>query len=463
MSNALAEVSFRDPAGFVYTQQGDLRRQVNLVYRDHYDRLMDSGLYNELVEARLLVPHEELMAEGWEPDRAYKVIRPEPIEFISYPYEWSFSQYKDAALATLEIQRRALERGMTLKDCSAYNLQFHRGGPVFIDTLSFEIHREGEPWVGYRQFCEHFLAPLALMALRDHRLNQLSRANIDGIPLDLAVRLLPARSWLRWGLVLHLRLHERLQRAHTTQPVKKPATPGRMSVSRNALLGLIDSLASTVRGLRWRPAGGGWASYEEDLPYTAEGFDRKVRIVRELIERARPRTVWDLGANTGHFSRIAAESGASTIAFDFDPACIDKAYRDVRARDETRLLPLVLDLFNPSPASGWMNRERNSIFERGRPEMVVALALIHHLAFVGNQPMENLAEFFRGLAPWLLIEFVPESDPQVRLLAEQRAGIHHEYTRETFEQCFGKHFLIIASEPVTERGRLLYLLRRRGD
>jgi ribosomal protein L11 methylase PrmA len=236
-----------------------------------------------------------------------------------------------------------------------------------------------------------------------------------------------------------------------------------MSVSRNALKGLIDSLASTVRSLRWRPAGGGWASYEEDLPYTAEGFERKVRIVRELIERARPRTVWDLGANTGHFSRMAAECGASTIAFDFDPACIDKAYRDAQARDETRLLPLVLDLFNPSPASGWMNRERSSIFERSRPEMVMALALIHHLAFVGNQPMENIAEFFRGLAPWLLIEFVPESDPQVRLLAEQRAGIHHEYTRETFEQCFGKHFLIIASEPVTERGRLLYLMRCRGD
>jgi ribosomal protein L11 methylase PrmA len=236
-----------------------------------------------------------------------------------------------------------------------------------------------------------------------------------------------------------------------------------LSVSRNALLGLIDSLASTVRGLRWRPPGGGWASYEEALPYTAEGFEHKVRIVRELLEKARPRTVWDLGANTGHFSRMAAESGASTIAFDFDPACVEKAYLDARARDETRLLPLVLDLFNPSPASGWMNRERASIFGRGHPEMVMALALIHHLAFVGNQPMENLAEFFRGLAPWLLIEFVPEGDPQVRLLAEQRSGVHHDYTRETFERCFSKHFSTITSEPVTERGRILYLLRRRDD
>lgn len=463
MTSILAEISFRDPAGFMYTQGGDLRRQVNLVYREHYDRLMASGLYDELVGARLLIPHEELASQGREPARAYKVIRPEPVEFISYPYEWSFSQYRDAALVTLEVQRRALARGMTLKDCSAYNVQFHRGRPVFIDTLSFEVQREGEPWVGYRQFCEHFLAPLALMAMRDHRLNQLCRTNIDGISLDLAVRLLPARSWLDWGLVLHLRLHERLQRSHTAGPARQPATRGSLTVSRHALLGLVDSLESTVKRLRWRPARGGWASYEEDLPYSAEGYDRKARLVRELIERSGARTIWDLGANTGHFSRIAAESGASTVAFDLDAACVERAYLDVRAREETRLLPLVLDLFNPSPGCGWMNRERSSIFDRGRPEMVMALALIHHLAFVGNQPMENLAEFFHRLAPWLLIEFVPESDPQVRLLSAQRAGAHHEYNRETFERCFGKRFLIISHEAVTEPGRSLYLLRRRGD
>jgi ribosomal protein L11 methylase PrmA len=241
------------------------------------------------------------------------------------------------------------------------------------------------------------------------------------------------------------------------------APRGRLMMSRNALLGLIDSLESTVRKLRWQPARGGWASYDENLPYTPEGFERKERVVRELLQKARARSIWDLGANTGHFSGLAAESGASTIALDFDPACIERMYLDARARGETRLLPLVLDLLNPSPASGWMNRERTSIFERGRPEMVMALALIHHLAFVGNQPMENLAEFFRRLAPWLLIEFVPETDPQVRLLAAQRAGVHHEYNQEAFERCFGEHFLITASEPVTEQGRTLYLLRRRGD
>jgi ribosomal protein L11 methylase PrmA len=182
-----------------------------------------------------------------------------------------------------------------------------------------------------------------------------------------------------------------------------------------------------------------------------------------MVERVGPASVWDLGANTGYFSRIAAESGASTIAFDMDPACVERAYLDAKQRGESRLLPLVLDLFNPTPATGWMNRERAAILDRGAPDLVLALALIHHLSFVGNQPMENLAKFFCGLAPWLLIEFVPEDDPQVRRLARQRAGIHHEYNQEAFERCFGKSFLTIAVEPVTERGRTLYLLRRRAD
>ena len=165
-ARSLSSVSFRDPAGFVYSHQGELRRQVNQVYREHYDRLLSSGLYNELVQAGLLIPHEELSTEAAEADLAYKILRPERVEFISYPGEWSFSAFRDAALAALEVQRRALLRGMTLKDCSAFNFQFHNGRPVLIDTLSFEIDR-GEAWAGYRQFCEHFLAPLALMSLLD--------------------------------------------------------------------------------------------------------------------------------------------------------------------------------------------------------------------------------------------------------------------------------------------------------
>jgi hypothetical protein len=460
-THSLSAVSFRDPAGFVFCEQGDLRRQVNLVYREHYDGLMASGLYEELVGERLLVRHEELQVPAWEPDLAYKVVRPEPIAFISYPYEWSFSEYRDASLVALEIQRRALARGLTLKDCSVYNVQFHEGRPIFIDTLSFEIHREGRPWVGYRQFCEHFLAPLALMSLVDHRLNQLCRSNIDGVPLDLAVRLLPHRSWLRGGLAMHLHLHERAQRAHAHQ--SGGAAPGAMAVSRRALLGLVDSLESTVRGLRWKPRGLGWASYDQELPYSDSEFARKAQVVREFLDQAQAKSAWDLGANTGAFSRIACEFGLPTVAFDFDPACVERMYVESRERRERRLLPLVMDLLNPSSATGWLNQERSSLFERGSPDLVLALALIHHLAISGNQPLPNLAEFFRRLAPWLLIEFVPETDPQVESLSARRSGVHHEYNQGAFEKCFSKHFSTSRVHPVTASGRTLYLLRRRGD
>jgi hypothetical protein len=458
MSHSFSAVSFRDPAGFVYRDQGDLRRQVNQAYREHYNELMASGLYQELVDEQLLIKHEEIEAEGPEPSLSYKVIRPEKIEFISYPYEWSYSQFQDAALVALEVQRRALLRGMTLKDCSVYNIQFHQGRPIFIDTLSFEIYREGEPWVGYRQFCEHFLAPLALQSLTDYRLGQLCRTNIDGVPLDLAARLLPWRSMLRFGLGVHIHIHSALQRS---QAGEAGPSKGR-NLNGRALLGLVDSLQSTVRGLRWKPRGKGWATYYDDNSYTPDEFQRKARLVAEFLNRTRSSSVWDLGANTGYFSHLAAELGLSTIAFDFDPACVERTYVEVKQRQAKNLLPLVQDLFNPSPASGWLNQERTSIFERGSPDLVLALALVHHLAFTGNQPLANLASFFDGLAPWLVIEFVPETDSQSQILRAQRRGIHHRYDRAHFEECFGKHFTIIISEPVSQSGRVLYLMRRRG-
>jgi hypothetical protein len=459
MTHSLSAVSFRDPAGFVYRHEGEIRRQVNQVYRPHYDQLKTSGLYAALVEEQLLVGHEELDAEPVDPAIAYKVIKPELIEFISYPYEWCFSQYQDAALTALDIERRALSKGMTLKDCSAYNLQFQSGRPIFIDTLSFEIYREGEPWTGYRQFCEHFLAPLAVMSLLDHRLGQLCRTNIDGIPLDLAARLLPWRSRLRWGLGLHIHLHSTLQRSHSGPTESKGV--GRVSL--NARLGLIDSLDAAVRGLRWRPRGVGWATYYQENTYSSEEMRVKARLVAEFLERTDSKKVWDLGANTGYFSTIASGRGLSTVSFDLDPACVERNYLEAKKRNDTKVLPLLLDLFNPSPPTGWLNRERASIFDRGKPDLVLALALIHHLAFTGNQPLENLAEFFAGLAPWLVIEFVPETDSQVQLLRANRRGIHHPYDRGHFEACFGKHFSAIIAEPVSESGRILYLMRRRDD
>jgi hypothetical protein len=456
ISHKRSAASFRDPAGFIFEDQGCLFRQVNELARPDYDLLMSSGLYHELTERRLLISHEEQDTLPSESEHAYKVIRPDRIHLISYPYEWSYSQHQDAALLTLEVQRLAIGRGMSLKDCSAFNVQFHEGRPIFIDTLSFEHYQEGKPWVAYRQFCQHFLAPLALMSLTDIRLNQLCRTNLDGIPLDLATRLLPWRTRLRFGLSLHLYLHRAMQGSASESPISNSS--GRFS--RSAMLGLIDSLESAVRGLSWKNRRSAWASYYVENSYSEAELDLKAQSVGDFLDLVGPEIVWDLGANTGRFSRLASDRGIPTVAFDLDPACVEINYQSVKARQESKLLPLLIDLLNPSPACGWANRERAAILARGQPEMVLALALIHHLAIAGNLPLENIAEFFQGLAPWLAIEFVSPDDSQVQRLMAQRGGVHHLYNQVHFEQCFQRYFTVQAVRPIVPERRILYLMRR---
>lgn len=457
----LSTVSFRDPAGFVYEDQGCLFRQVNLLAREHYDLLMSSGLYRELQDGGLLIRHDEVDVPPPRPACAYKVIRPERVTMISYPYEWSFSQYQDAALLTLMVQRKAMEHGMSLKDSSAYNVQYQDGRPVFIDTLSLQRLQEGAPWVAYRQFCQHFLAPLLLMSLTDIRLGQLTRTNLDGIPLDLASRLLPWRSRLRFGQLLHLHLHGFMNRSAPATGPSSEASRGRFS--RSALCGLIDSLESTVQKLRYKPGRSVWASYYDENSYSTVELAEKSRVLTAFLERVQPASVWDLGANTGRFSRLASSRGIPTVAFDLDPDCVEANYRQVKAHEETHLLPLLMDLFNPSPASGWVNQERVSILQRARPGMVLALALVHHLAIAGNLPLENLARFFARMAPWLAIEFVAPGDSQVQTLMTQRRGVHHPYHQAHFETCFSTYFLIQEAVQIIPDKRTLYLMRRRDQ
>ena len=450
--------SFRDPSGFLFTRQGTLYRQVNQLYQAEYERLIGSGLYAKLVKARLLIPHEEVDIEPAEAGLAYKILQPELLDFISYPYEWSFSQLKDAALATLKIQKLALEAGMSLKDSSAYNIQFHHGKPLLIDTLSFETYQEGEPWVAYRQFCQHFLAPLALMAHTDVRLSQLLRVYIDGIPLDLATRLLPTRTRLDFGLGAHIRLHAAAQQRYSDKTVKKTEVKRRMS--RVAFQGLMDSLESAVRKLQWKPAGTEWGDYYTTSAshYTAAAFEHKRQVVERFIQRITPRCVWDLGANTGEFSRLASQQGIFTVAFDIDPAAVELNYQAVKQHKEAHLLPLILDLTNPSPSLGWANQERQALVERGPVDAVLALALVHHLAISNNVPLPHLAAYLRQLSRWLIIEFVPKEDSQVQKLLATRQDIFSEYTQAGFESAFAEYYKIHEAVPMPETQRVLYLM-----
>jgi SAM-dependent methyltransferase len=389
---------------------------------------------------------------------AYKVLRPAVVSFISYPYEWNFSQLKDAALTTLVIQRTAMQHEMSLKDASAYNIQFVNGRPCLIDTLSFDPYEEGLPWTPYRQFCQHFLAPLALAAYKDVRLLKLLQVHIDGIPLDLAALLLPGRARLRPGLLLHLFAHAASQQRYAD--VKPGENIQQGSVSRNALIGLLDSLEALIKKLEWAPAGE-WTDYYAGDSYDEAGFSHKQDIVRQFVGQVQPQTVWDLGANTGVFSRIAAEAGAQVVAWDVDPGAVELNYQQVKRADEANILPLLLDLTNPSPAIGWANHERMSISERASADLVLALALIHHLAIGNNVPLPKVAEFFAKLAPHLIVEFVPKSDPKVQKLLAFRADVFDEYSQADFEAAFARFYTIEASVSVEHSDRVLYWMKRR--
>jgi hypothetical protein len=453
--------SFRDPAGFVFRRNGRLFRQINRAGRADFDGLMTSGLYERLVGDRLLVAHRDAAdVEPFDPALAERVIEPESIPFISYPYEWCFGQLQAAARLTLDVQRRAIEHGQTLKDASAYNVQFRGHEPVFIDTLSFEPYVEGGPWTAYRQFCQHFLAPLAVMALTDARLGQLLRVHLDGLPLDLAAKLLPGRSRLRPSLLIHLHLHARLQRGAGDRP---GTVSQRGGFSRTAMLGLIDNLRGAVDALQWQPGRGGWAAYEREHTYTPAGWDQKARLVAEALEQARPHLVWDLGANTGRFSRVASDRRILTVSIDADPACVEWNHRQATRMREDHLLPLMMDLTNPSPAGGWSHQERLALLDRGPADLVLALALIHHLALANNVPLPDIAAFLARAGRWLVIEFVPKSDSQARRLLAARRDIFPDYTFEGFEAAFTPHFRIHRKERIAETERDLYVLERNEE
>lgn len=448
--------SFRDPSGFLFTRDGTLYRQVNEVYRSDYELLMSGGLYSELTAGKMLVAHSEteIPCSG---AGGFKVIRPERIPFISYPYEWCFSQLKAAALLTLEVQKRALAREMILRDASAYNIQFDKGLPVFIDTLSFEKYEEGSPWVAYQQFCRHFLAPLALMAHTDVRLNCLGRDFINGVPLDLASSLLPGRTWLGFSLLSHIHMHARAARHYETPgagPVKKPA------MSRFALEALLDSLGTAVQKQVLPGIKTEWGDYYTDTNYSEDAFRAKKRLVSGFIDASAPARLWDLGANNGEFSRIASGKNIATVAFDMDPAAVEKNYGEVLRTGDKYLLPLLSDLTNPSPGIGWANGERYSLADRAPADCVMALALVHHLAIGNNLPFENIAAYFSSLGRDLIVEFVPKEDSKVQVLLASREDIFPGYRQECFEESFRGYFSILRSEKIPGTCRTLYLMRK---
>ncbi|MGH7554066.1 MAG: class I SAM-dependent methyltransferase, partial [Longimicrobiales bacterium] len=325
--------------------------------------------------------------------------------------------------------------------------------------LSLEPNIEGRPWFAYRQFCEHFLVPLLLMSRVDVRCGTLLHHYLEGVPLDLGSALLPRRTWASPSVLLHVHLHARAQKKYQDAEVASVAR-GR-AVSSNALRALASSLRSVIASLDWEPTGTTWADYATDDSYSDEAARSKERIVADFLERVDARVVWDAGANTGAYSRLAAGRASLVVSLDVDAAAVERNYRRVREHDNVHILPLCMDLMNPSPARGWAHRERLSLEERGPADAVLALALVHHLAIARNVPLPRIAEHLARLGRALIIEFVPKPDAQVARMLRNRPDIFPGYTREGFEAAFASHFEILAAEPVADSARRIYLMTNR--
>ena len=454
--------SFRDPSGFIFQTQGCWYRQVNVSYHEDYRLLMDSGLYPKLREKELLIAHEELQQNLTGQPDWFLTLKPEQLPFITYPEEWSPAQLKDAALCTLTILLLAIEHGMILKDATPRNIQFLRGKPLFIDTLSFEKYDPIQPWIAYRQFCECFLYPLLLHHYRARGTHKTLIAWPEGIPAPVVTDTLPGRSRLRLSTWLHVLLPARMARTRLKPAGHRPerSVP---AFSREKLLRLIDHLTTVIRKLDLRTAAAeGWSNYYEHTILSEAYLHEKERLFREYLNAISFRSALDLGANNGHFSRIMAEKAERVIAADADWACIQQLYGFTRDNRISGIYPLCIDLANPTPASGFHHQEKTSFTERAESDLVVALALVHHLVLAQNIPLPLIASWLATLTGrWLLVEFVPAGDPKARELLAGKPTYPGPYDRSAFEACFLSYFQQERMTVIPGTERVIYLLQKK--
>ena len=446
--------SYRDTSGFVFKHNGQVYRYVHPNYQMHYAQLMQSGLYDELVKKGSLIAHEEITETDKFNFTDGKVVLPEQLPFISYPYEWSFDMWKDAALLTLQIATTSLKKGMILKDATPFNIQFYKGKPIFIDTLSFENYEEGKPWIAYRQFSECFLAPLLLMHYCHPDTGKLFAVYPNGIPMDILVNLLPKRS--KWNMNTFLHVH--LQAKFSGKQKQKTGSENNFSKQKLGLL--IKGLESFVQKLSPKKIKTAWDDYYTDTILGDDYLAAKTTLVKSFSNFIDFKTVIDLGANDGHFSLLFGDD-KNVIATDADSNCINELYLKIKKEGIPNILPLVNNLTTPSPAIGWANTERESITARLKADLVLALALVHHLAIANNVPLALIAEWLQPMGDNLIIEFVPKTDEKVKLLLQNRKDIFDDYSLENFRSIFAQKYTIVKEEKAGNTNRILFLMTRK--
>lgn len=457
------EASYRDPSGYIHILDGRVLRTVTEHGRENYEAVRSSGLLRDLMDKGMVVSTEELtpsQARQTGLDAAY-VLEHERLPWISFPYEWTFSALKKAALLQLDLQLIALERDIALSDASAYNVQFVGTSPVFIDVLSFQRYREGEFWTGHRQFCEQYLNPLLLTARLGVHHNAWYRGSLEGIDTAELNRLLRLRHKLSWKLFSNITLQAILQQRARSTDTRSLAAVKARRLPRTSYRAILLSLREWIAALVPKDVGPTvWANYSRDNTYSNEEARKKHAFIHEFASKVKPRLAWDLGCNTGEFSETLLTGGARyVVGLDLDHGALENAF----ARSESsalRLQPIYQDAVNPSPGQGWRARERKSIENRDKPDAIIALAFEHHLAIARNVPLPDVVDWLTSLAPHGVIEFVQKSDPTIQRMLALREDIFTDYSEQTFAEALEKVGYVVKKLTVSGSERVLYWYER---
>ena len=450
--------SFRDPSGYIFIDEGLVSRVINPIYFKQYSALTNSGFFDKLFKPNLLIPHKELQSSESE-----IIIQPEQIPFITYPYEWSFNQYKEAALLTLKLQKFALENNFSLKDASAFNVTFHKGKAIFIDTLSFDFYTENSPWRAYKQFITHFLGPLLLAHYHGaHSLNLMSNY-MDGIPVKMIASVLPFKAKLNPFLYSNIHLLAKFEDKHN-EDYKGEAKA--TSLSKKGQLNIIKSLYDFIKKLPLKEHSE-WGNYYNKINYSDDAFTLKSNIINSWIDSLKPKTLIDVGGNDGTFVRLINSKITQALVCDIDNNAVDFNYKTIKENKETFITPFVLDVLNPSASIGFNNKERLSFLDRikqFKPDITLALAVIHHMSLSGNITFMMSATFFASFSKYLIIEFPKRGDSWVERLLNNKVDFkdHFDfYNVDNFEAAYLNYFQIIEKKRIDNSERVMYFLKRK--
>jgi len=454
----LEKGSFRDRQGQVFYEGDEVFRGISEQALAEWKLLQSTSFFHRLVDEGKIVGTFEIEKSnpGWA-----AVLRHERVPFISYPYEWSFGMLQDAALLQLNLLLAALEEGMTMKDASSFNIQWRGVRPQFIDIPSFVRLKEGEVWTGYRQFCELFLYPLMLQAYKGVDFQPWLRGSIDGISAFRFKRLLSFASWFKPGVFFHVLLQSKFNEGLDSSQWNVREGLKQAGFNKSLIQSNARRLSKLVAKLKPAAMKTQWLDYAEKNSYSENDRQAKNNVVEEWLSTKKWTMVWDLGCNTGVYSKKAAFHAEYVVAMDSDPSVIERLYQSLKSEGEKRILPLIMNVADASPGLGWRGAERKALTERRRPELVLCLALVHHLVIGANIPLREFMSWLAETCSNVIIEFVSKSDRMVAQLLRNKDDQYNDYDLEHFETYLNELFEIKKRQPLSSGNRVLFFAKKR--